>query len=269
MLQNIKNTIYKNKLFRKLYEKTLLNLCKKVEFLEENLTYKIDTDKILKDENIQKKFFEIDKEIKKLELPNLTGGLSPDDQRLLCNIINVFNPKKVLEIGTHIGSSTVSIALAMHEKNTEYFIKTVDLKDVNDEIKKPWLDFKSNNSPRNNLKFLNVDKFVEFKKSDSLNFLKEETEKYDFIFLDGSHRADYVYKELALASQLLNPNGVILLHDYYENSNPIPGPHEAFKRANKENKLIGIYNFANLPWIKKSNGCDSSIAILYKKLNVI
>tara|TARA_B110000037_G_scaffold110831_1_gene128037 strand:+ start:444 stop:632 length:189 start_codon:yes stop_codon:yes gene_type:complete len=59
MLQNIKNTIYKNKLFRKLYEKTLLNLCKKVEFLEENLTYKIDTDKILKDENIQKNFLKL------------------------------------------------------------------------------------------------------------------------------------------------------------------------------------------------------------------
>ena len=124
----------------------------------------------------------------------MTGGLSPDDQRLLCNIINVFNPKKVLEIGTHIGSSTVSIALAMHKKNTEYFIKTVDLKDVNDEIKKPWLDFKSNNSPKNNLKFLNVDKFVEFQKSDSLNFLKEETEKYDRKLLlrvgDIMHRGD-------------------------------------------------------------------------------
>jgi hypothetical protein len=59
MLQKIKNTIYKNKLFRKLYEKTLLNLCKKVEFLEENLTYKIDTDKILKDENIQKNFLKL------------------------------------------------------------------------------------------------------------------------------------------------------------------------------------------------------------------
>lgn len=268
MIQQIKNKIYKYKIFRNYYEKILLYLCKKLEFLEHNLSNKVNINKILYDKKIQKKFFEIKKKITKLGIPNLTGGVSPDDQRLLFNIISVLNPKKVLEIGTHIGSSTVSIALAMHENNARFFIKTVDLKDVNDEIKKPWLDFKSNNSPRNNLKTLNVEKFIEFKISDSLIFLNQETEKYDLIFLDGSHRSDHVYKEVALALKLINPNGTILLHDYYENNNPIIGPREAFKRICKENKNIEINNFASLPWVEKSDGSDSSLAIIFKKSEI-
>ena len=262
---NFKDLIYKNEFIRTLYEKTLLFLCKKVIFLEKNLANKIDMDLILKDQKIENDFLEINEKIKKLEIPNLTGGVNPSDQKIIFKIIRALGSKNVLEIGTHIGSSTVSIALAMFQKNEAFFLKTVDIRNVNDDYLKPWLEFKSKNSPKNNLKLIELDSFVEFKKSDSLNFLEKESRKYDFIFLDGSHRADHVYKEVSLALKLLSSNGLILLHDYYPSSAPIPGPNEAFQRINKENKLLSIYHLVDLPFVEDDNLYTSSLALIYKK----
>ena len=250
-----KNYISKIKVIRLLYEKILLFQCSNKEFLEKNLLNKINFDLMLQDKNIENEYSKISEEIEQIEIPNLTGGMGPTDRKVIYKLIKAIKPKKVLEIGTHIGSSTVIIAKALYEENENNLLKTVDFRDVNDDLNKPWLKFKSKNSPLNNLKFLNVQNIVEFKTEDSLEFLKKETDKYNLIFLDGSHRSDHVYKEVALALKLLAPNSLILLHDYYPNSNPIPGPNEAVKRIRRENKLINIHHFAN--W-------QSSLAILFK-----
>ena len=88
---------------------------------------------------------------------------------------------------------------------------------------------------------------------------------FDLVFLDGSHRADDVYKEISLALDSLKPSGFILLHDYYPNSKPVPGPNEAVKRIQKENKLINIYHFSELSYFKSSEKYETCLAILYKK----
>lgn len=51
---------------------------------------------------------------------------------------------------------------------------------------------------------------------DSKLFLKENnnTEKYDFIYLDGCHEPDYVIYESCLAFQLLKKGGYLLFDDY-------------------------------------------------------
>lgn len=263
--------ILKNRFLRKYYEKFLLFSCEKKNFSYSNLSNKINLNSIFNNKNIKTTFLNDLSKFKKLEIPELAGGVNPGDQRAIYYLIRELKPKKILEIGTHIGSSTISIALAMsHESNNNY-LKTVDIRDVNDESLKPWVKYKSKNSPKNNLKILKINELVNFDINDSINFFKNEDQKYDFIFLDGSHRADYVYKEISSSLKLLNPNGVILLHDYFpnakplwKNKEPIFGPYEGVKKVINENPNINVEPFSSLPWETKLNSNVSSLAILCK-----
>jgi len=279
----MKTTIYnflkilKNRFFRKYYEKILLFFNKKKFFYYENLTTKINLEIIFNDKDIEKKFLNDYEKIKRLEIPELAGGVNPGDQKAIYFLINSLKPKKVLEIGTHIGSSTTGIALAM-SNNFDFgqsYLKTVDLRDVNDESSKPWLQYNSKNSPKKNIKILGLEKLVSFKVSDSINFFYNEKEKYDFIFLDGSHRADYVYNEISSSLKILNTNGIILLHDYFpfgkklwDKREAIFGPYEGVKKICNENPTIKCMPFGNLPWQTKLNSNISSLAIIYKEKNL-
>jgi predicted O-methyltransferase YrrM len=265
ILNTIKQLLSNIHLVRLYYEKILLFRCKKLFFLDKNLISEVNLISKLNLQNLENDYFETTKNKIPFEIPDLTGGVCGTDREIISNLIKKIKPKKVLEIGTHIGSSTVSIALALSSINENGTLKTVDIIDVNDELDKPWKKFKAKNSPLNNLRLLKIDKFVEFIVKNSSKFLQENLSKYDLIFLDGSHRADHVYKEVSLALNSLNPNGIILLHDYYPASNPIPGPSEAFKRINKENNQIGIYQLTNLDLVQSSMKISSSLAILIKK----
>lgn len=267
----------KNRFFRKYYEIFLLFINKKKIFYHKNLTSKIDLKLIFNDKDIEKKFFHDQIKVKKIEIPELAGGVNPGDQKAIYFLINKLKPKKILEIGTHIGSSTVAIALAMsnHFDFSQSYLKTVDVRDVNDENSKPWLLYNSKNSPKKNIKILGLEKLVSFKVSDSINFFYNEKDKYDFIFLDGSHRADYVYNEISSSLKILNTNGIILLHDYFpfgkklwNNREPIFGPYEGVKKLCKENPIIKCMPFGNLPWQTKLNSNISSLAIIYKEKNL-
>jgi predicted O-methyltransferase YrrM len=265
IFNTIKQLLSNIKLVRLIYEKILLLRCKKCFFLKKNLICETNLNSKLNLQNFNDDYLKIAGNITTLEIPDLTGGVCSTDREIIYNLIKIIKPKKVLEIGTHIGSSTVTIALALSIINENGTLKTVDIIDVNDNLIKPWLKFKEKKSPLSNLRLLKIDKFVKFIVEDSSKFLKEDLSNYDLIFLDGSHRADHVYKEVSLALNLLNPNGIILLHDYYPASNPIPGPREAFKRINKENNQIDIYQLTNLDWAQSSKNIGSSLAILYKK----
>ena len=78
-------------------------------------------------------------------IPDSTGGVNPGDRRAIYYLINRFRPSSVLEIGTHIGASTLHITEALfvnQRKDTSHaeFV-SVDVADVNDPISKPWLQY--------------------------------------------------------------------------------------------------------------------------------
>ncbi|MBI3796762.1 MAG: hypothetical protein HY268_07320 [Deltaproteobacteria bacterium] len=52
---------------------------------------------------------ETEKRIERFSIPDSTGGVNPGDRRAIYHIIRKFKPSAVLEIGTHIGASTVHI----------------------------------------------------------------------------------------------------------------------------------------------------------------
>jgi predicted O-methyltransferase YrrM len=223
------------------------------------------------DHNLSENWNSNKEKIDSFQLPEMTGGINSGDQRAIFYLISYLKPKNVLEIGTHIGCSTINIGLAL--KSLENFkITCVDIIDVNEENKKRWLQFGSKYSPKQLLAQIGITNQAEFIQMNSIEYLKTCNTKFDFIFLDGSHRAIDVYKEIVLALQLLDKNGAILLHDYYPDSKPIwydnvviAGPVTAVKRLKKECEGIDVCAFSRLPWETRFNSFSTSLALLTRK----
>ena len=181
-----------------------------------------------------------EKRILQFEIPDGTGGVNPGDRRAVYYLISAIAPKTVLEIGTHIGASTIHIASAIQDVTGGARLTTVDIEDVNSQSGKPWLSYGAKYSPLEMLENLGLEVLVEFVTEKSLTYMANCRNKFDFIFLDGSHAAAAVYQEVPAALSLLNENGVILLHDYFpdlkplwDNGSVIPGPFFGCSEAQK------------------------------------
>ena len=142
--------------------------------------------------------------------------MNPGDRRAIAALVTHLRPRNVLEIGTHIGSSTLTLAAALATTNAQ--ITTVDIADVNDPMARKWEKYGAPRSPAEIVSGLAP---VTFVVDDSLSYLAHTEEHYDFIFLDGSHLAANVYRELPLALHRLAPDGVLLLHDYFPEGQPL------------------------------------------------
>ncbi len=207
-------------------------------------------------------------DIQSLNLPEMTGGVNPGDQRAIFYLISAFKPKTVLEVGTHIGCSTVHIASALKALPEKSFL-TVDIRDVNDSEKQPWKEFNSPASPAQLIQKIGCQDFTQFKVSTSLDFFQTSDQTFDFIFLDGLHDAYMVYQEIPVALQHLNQGGVILLHDYFPNEQPlwegypaITGPYLAVKRLQDEGANLRVIPLGELPWETKLGTNMTSLALL-------
>lgn len=210
-----------------------------------------------------------------VSIPEMTGGVNHGDQRLIYHLIRYLQPRNVLETGTHIGASTFHIAAALSEGST---LTTVDIRDVNDINSKPWLNAKSEHSPKEMLQIAGLGERVDFQVSDSVAFLKTSRDSFDFIFLDGDHAAKAVYQEVPLALKRLSENGVILLHDFFPNLEPlwpdesfgglyqtvVPGPFIAIQRFEREEVDFAVIPFGELPWPTKLGTNITSLAVLVR-----
>lgn len=184
----------------------------------DNLRYKHDVslNEIFSSREIDERWLESEKEIKPFNIPDGTGEVNPGDRRAIYYLISAIKPVSVLEIGTHIGASTVNIASVLRNGSDQNAnITTVDINDVNSQIEKPWLKYGTTHSPIEMIEKMGCGSFVNFITGTSLNFAANCQCSFDFIFLDGDHSATTVYKEIPVALNLLHQNGVILLHDYY------------------------------------------------------
>ena len=223
-------------------------------------------------DSVNKSWDKISKIYDKLELPELTGGINPGDQRAIYYLINSLDVKDVLEIGTHVGCSTVSIALSLNGREGAK-LTTVDKRDVNVG------DYYNKNAQSINLKTpkqmieeIGCSSFVDFVVSDSVEFLNKNNNKYDFIFLDGDHSYDKVYKEVPLAVNILNEGGIILLHDYFPDYKPLwnssntilEGPFRATTQLINEGLKLVVQPCGELPnhWrCKYENEFNTSLAV--------
>jgi predicted O-methyltransferase YrrM len=243
----------------------------------------INLDAVLNSDVYHQEFEVIEKDIALLSIPDDAGGVNPGDQRAIYSLVRHLQPRSVLEVGTHIGASAICIASALRtlqsmdaETESRCRLVTVDNRDVNDPISKPWRKFGAQYAPIEMLKRMGCDDFVRFVCSDSLDFFSKDQQKFDLIFLDGSHASSIVYQEIPAAVRLLQPDGYILLHDYFpdlrplwSNSAVVPGPYLATRRLEEEGADIKILPIGELPWRTKLGSHVTSLALLGKKALVL
>ena len=200
----------------------------------------------------------------------ITGGVNPGDRRALYHLIAHFRPNRVLEIGTHVGASTLHIASAIRRFVDGGTLTTVDILDVNGP-KGAWRSLGLPFPPAGYLSRLGLEGIVRFVNQPALDALKDGA-RYDFIFLDGDHAATTVYREISASLGILNPNGVILLHDFYPGGKPLnpdgladPGPSMAAERISAEADDLIFLPLGNLPWPTKGGGNATSLALVARR----
>jgi predicted O-methyltransferase YrrM len=202
---------------------------------------------------------------------NKGGGVNPGDRRALYYLVMALKPRNVLEVGTHIGASTLHIARALKRLNLRGRMTSVDIVDVNDPEGGAWKQLRLPKSPRDFASQLECLDHIDFRTMACLDFMHTTRRRYDLVFLDGDHSARAVYQEVGAALSILETGGVILLHDYYPGAMPlypdnatICGPFHALERIRKENPAIGVLPLGDLPWPTKQGKKATSLALVVR-----
>lgn len=200
-------------------------------------------------------------------------GTNMGDLQALYMLVRSLQPARVLEVGTHVGMSTMAMALAMR-RNGHGLITTVDLLDVNHPISGPWRSYGMRASPRDMLTAAELDQHVHFVAQAAETFLNQDESTYDFIFLDGDHDAHAVYRELIFSADRLSPaGGYLALHDVYPAGEKLFGPSDeviwgpafALARLEGENRELKVQPVSPLPWPTKGGTYNSSLAMLFRR----
>ncbi len=236
----------------------------------------IDLSELFTSHEIETRWDQSPKKTDLLAIPERRGGLNVGDRKAIYYLISKLKPSSVLEIGTHIGASTLHIASALFmnqaKEGSPAKLISVDITDVNSPASKPWLIHGARESPFEMVKDMGYGTFVEFITDDSLSYFAKCERRFGLIFLDGDHAAETVYQEIAAALSLLNPNGVIMLHDYFPELKRlwsdvpmIPGPLLATERLEREGAKLVALPLGKLPWPSKEQSNATSLALLLRR----
>ena len=136
-----------------------------------------------------------------------SGGINLKDQKIIFYLICHYKPKRILEIGTHLGHSlnVISNSLKVSSLNRSS-IDTIDIYNVNQHNK--FVKFYKPLSPANLLKNNKYLHNVRFHSKGSDYFLKI-IKKFNFIFIDGNHTIDQTIKDISNSLKILDKNGII------------------------------------------------------------
>lgn len=146
--------------------------------------------------------------------------------QFLENLIKIYKPDRVLEIGTAIGYSTIRIARCLSKKATVYTIEKSE-----DNIKLAEINFEKSG----------LAKKIKLLKGDALNILPQIGKKFDFIFLDADKED---YKRLFDYSMILLRKGGVMLIDNllwhgYAASSRVPSKYlKSSKHIKEFNKIF-------------------------------
>lgn len=222
----------------------------------------------LRDPGIGDEWPALSHEIGELGITASAQGVNPGDRRALYYLLRALRPQQVLEVGTHIGASTVHIAAALRASGPRGELTTVDVVDVNDAQDRPWMAAGAQFSPAELMTRIGMASRVRFVTQPSLAYLANGDQRFDVIFLDGDHSGATVYRELPAALRRLEPEGVVILHDYYPGGRRlwpgagiIVGPWLATERLRGEGCPIEILPLGDLPWPTKLGTNTTSLAL--------
>lgn len=133
-------------------------------------------------------------EMEKYALDNHISIVDPEVGHLLQLLVCMNRPKKILEIGTAIGYSTIHMARELREDNSK--ITTIDV--LPKRLKKAKENFSKAGL---------LDK-IEIINADAKDYIPKIEEKFDFIFLDAA-KGQYP-RFLDKLESILKPKGIIV-----------------------------------------------------------
>lgn len=168
------------------------------------------------------------------------GGVRFDEMVLLASIAKHLNPKKIFEIGTCLGRTTINLAANAEDLEV---LHTLNLQDNSSSDKKSWFaqDLKLYQKTKNEIGIL-------FKKppyddkifqlwGDSRNFDFSRYKDIDMVFIDANKKYEYVYSDSSNAFNIISEKGVIVWHDY-NYADEVTTAVDSFAR----DKNLSIYN---------------------------
>lgn len=168
-----------------------------------------------------------DKKLNYMGMYNWTNDIPTDSRRVFESVLRTFENKKahILEIGSFAGTSLIEMlrilpdAEAVAIDRWENYIEKRDNNVVDilekmeeDEVEKVF---------EKNLKVDGVDSRVSTLKGDSvatmLDLIRSRRTKFDFVYVDASHKCIDCYTDMVLGWDLLNSGGVMGVDDYLYN----------------------------------------------------
>ena len=147
---------------------------------------------------------------------------------------------KYLEIGSYEGNS----ALYVSNNFPESHVTCVDFWEAVGEYEGNDFGVIEKNFDSNIRGLSNVNKI----KDTSDNFFTQNQTMFDFIYVDGNHKFDYVLRDCINAWKFLSKNGFLVcddyIWDYYKEllENPCYAINEFIKKNNKEVKILLVTN---------------------------
>ena len=137
----------------------------------------------------------------------LSAELSNDELSSLINIIREKSFKgKHLEIGTAAGGTLCCMMKAFEDRDRPPFVVIDPMTYFQDQ-----LNIIRKNLQDNGVSPDGID-FRVMKSNEAFIRAKQDRESFDFIFIDGAHKVNYVTDDLRWAG-LLNTGGILCLHD--------------------------------------------------------
>ena len=187
---------------------------------------------------------------------NWTHDLPPNTINIFENVLMMLKDKEhleLLEVGCYAGTSmirmlellpnangtTIDRWMSYNEETTTHGqVETLaNMDKIN--VEKIYYE---------NVKFMNMENRMKHIKGDSADMLLKlikENKKYDFIYIDGSHKCIDCYADCLLGWQVLNNGGIMAIDDYlYDSSNknilemPLYGAEHFLNRYKDEYNLI-------------------------------
>ncbi|HUN81831.1 MAG TPA: class I SAM-dependent methyltransferase [Phycisphaerae bacterium] len=238
----------------------------------------VDLRSIFNDPRLDAEWARIKPELDSLAITDQAWAVNPGDRRAIYYLIRKLGLRSVLELGTHIGGSTMHFALALRELQREsggdVSLTTVDIIDVNDPKIALWKQRGSTYSPSQMVQMTNCAPLVEFVTKNSLDYYPACRKRFDLVFIDSSHWARETWIEIVAAMKVLNDRGLLLLHDYYPGvkrlwptEKPIPGPYRAVRHLQKSVARDALQDLplGRLPWPTRLGSDMTSLALLAGK----
>lgn len=174
-------------------------------------------------------------------VPEYFDPIIPNFKHVFDNYFKEKDDLVMLQVGAYSGKSSEWILKNIKESCVLIDIDTwlgspseeghIDNYQQNfDDVEKKY-DFRMKN-------FKNVKKF-KGTSDDYFKSIEDQKEIFDFIYVDGSHKRDDVYKDAINSYKHLKIGGVIAFDDYYWNIDQDESliPHHAIKKFISEHKL--------------------------------